>query len=138
MNTTRKLNLSVNRKNNTYYASNKDKMREVFHDTILLHRLSRKEILEEDTKASLEKSLAKKAHWRNPIRGKKRTRFHMKQRMKNTSPAIENGRPRFVKPKELIALMPEQGERHKKKEKLEALHLMFEPIKETDLPTGEA
>ena len=122
--------------NNTYYASNKDKMREYsmtqYYSTDYLEKKYLKRY-----QASLEKALAKKAHLEDSDTWKENPSFHMKQRMKKYESAIERWKTKIHEAEELIALYAENKAKAQEAENLEPTP-MFESIKETDLPTRES
>ena len=122
--------------NNTYYASNKDKMREYsmtqYYSTDYLEKKYLKRY-----QASLEKALAKKAALENSDTWKENPTSHMKQRMKSYEAAIERWKTKIREAEELIALYAENKAKAQEAENLEPTPL-FESIEETDLPTGEA
>ena len=122
--------------NNTYYASNKDKMREYsmtqYYSTDYLEKKYLKRY-----QASLEKALAKKAHLEGSDTWKENPSFHMKQRMKKYESAIERWKTKIREAEELIALYAENKAKAQEDENLEPTPLL-ESIKRTGYPTGEA
>lgn len=122
--------------NNTYYASNKDKMREYsmaqYYSTDYLEKKYLKRY-----QASLEKALAKKAHLENSDAWKEGPTFNMKQKMKKYESAIERWKTKIREAEELIALYAENKAKAQEEVKVDPAP-PFEAIKKTDLPTGES
>lgn len=123
-------------RDNTYYASHKDKMREYsmtqYYSTDYLEKKYLKRYY-----ASLGKVLVKKAHLEGSDTWKEKPTFQMKKRMQGYESAIEKWKTKIREAEELIAIYAENKAKVVEAEKIEPVPLL-ESSKRTDYPTGEA